>query len=239
MVIGAVEKSFLLLEYLAGKNEPVSLGQAAEACGLPKPGTYRILSTLQKLGYAARPPGRREYQIGPRSSRLAGTDPHAILKSSVRPLMRKLRQQLDETLNLGVLSGRNVLYLDFLETSQPLRMMVMPGQNNPYFCTALGRAIVANWTDSALNKFVAETKLFRLTPYTVKTKADLMASIQKAREKGYAEEVDEIVEGVGCLAISLKPMGHPEAALSVAAPLQRLRPAHRRKIASTLLSLFN
>jgi DNA-binding IclR family transcriptional regulator len=228
----SVDKAFVLLEFLAASGRPASLQEVTEAVKLPKPTAYRLLRTLQDLGYVSRPAGSRNYLVGPRTARLASADPHGDLKAQARPLLRRLYEEFNETINLGVLSGTQVLYLDFVETTQPLRFIVTPGQNDPWFCTALGRAVATHLSGRAVEKLVAETRLQPFTPHTVKSKADLLRKIEKGRADGYTEEVEESVPGVCCLAVNLSPLGFPDAAISMAVPTQRLTP--RRKSAILL-----
>ena len=239
MAIAAVEKAFSVLEYLALEAHSVSLAETAEACSLPRPSAFRILGTLQGLGYVSRLPGCRRYSLGPRTSLLSASDPYSQIKRVARPLLKKLHEQFDETVNLGVLSDARVLYLDFIETSQPLRMIVSPGQSDPYYCTALGRAIVSCLPERELDRLVEGTSLERVTPRTVATKTQLRARLRAARELGYAEEIEESVEGVGCLATSLQAIGFPGFAISLALPLQRLRTNNKKKIIAALRSLSN
>lgn len=232
-----MNKAFGLLEFLAAEGRPVSLQAITDAVKLSKPTAYRLLQSLQQLGYVARPSGSRDYLIGPRTARLAAADPYAELKSAARPILRRLHETLNETVNLGVLSGNQVVYLDFLETTQALRFIVTPGQSDPFYCTALGRAIAARLEESQLERLLAKTRLQSLTPQTVKTVPELRRCIQKVRETGIAEEKEESVSGVHCLAVSLAEIGFVDAAISVAIPTQRLTPARKAQLVDSLKTI--
>jgi DNA-binding IclR family transcriptional regulator len=233
----SVEKSLGLLEYLAERAEPVALREITASCSLSKPTACRLLQVLQTLGYVSRPAGTRDYMIGPRAERLAAVDPQARLKAAARPLMVALHDAFNETVNLGVLSRDSVSYLDFIETTQPLRFITTPGQQSPFACTALGRAIASALGDAEIDALVSTAKLPVLTPSTVRTRAELRRRILEARTNGYAEECGESVEGVDCLAVSLSPLGYPHAAVSIAVPAQRLDAKRRKKIIVALKGL--
>ena len=234
----SVEKSFVVLEYLAASGKPASLQEVTDAVKLPKPTAYRLLQTLHALGYVTRSAGSRSYLVGPRTARLASCDPQSGLKAMTRPLLRRLHEELNETVNLGTLSGTQVLYLDYLETTQSLRFIVSPGQSDPWFCTALGRAAAAQLSDMALDRLLAETRLQVLTPRTVGNRAELRRRIRKIREAGYAEEMEESVQGVCCLAVSLAPLGFTAAAISITLPVHRLTPALKASILKTFRAFF-
>ena len=226
----SVEKSFVLLEYLAASGKPVSLQEVTDAVKLSKPTAYRLLQSLHALGYVTRPAGSRSYLVGPRAARLASCDPQSGVKALARPLLQRLHRELNETVNLGTLSGTQVLYLDYLETTQALRFIVTPGQSDPWFCTALGRAVAAQLSDTALDRLLAETRFQVLTPRAAANREELRRRIRKVREAGYAEEREESVQGVCCLAVSLAPLGFAAAAISVALPVQRLTPKRKASI---------
>ncbi len=236
MSASSVEKAFLLLEFLAGAERPVSLNEVTEGARLSKPTACRLLRSLQNLGYVARPAGSRDYLLGPRVARLGSpADPYAALKAAARPLMRRLHEELNETVNLGVLEGAQVVYVDFLETTRPLRYIVTPGESDPYWCTALGRAVAARMPPRELKALLAVTELRRSGP--VGTQAVLLRLLEEARHNGVAEEREEAAEGVSCLAVDLGFCGWPAAALSVAVPLQRLTPRRREAIIRALKAL--
>lgn len=237
MSVSTVEKAFLLLEHLAAAGKPAALNDISTVVGLPKPTTYRLLRSLQNLGYVTRPAGSRDYLIGPRAARLGTSDPAASLKNAVRPLLRRLHVKLNETINLGLLSGTQIHYIDYIETTRPLRYIPTSGEIDPYFCTALGRAIASQLPDDALNQLLNQTVLVRTTMRVPTTREQLRDVILRARELGYAEECEESVEGISCLAVSLAFLGFPDAAISVAVPVQRLTPVHRQEIIDALLAL--
>jgi len=231
----SIHKAFHVLEFLAKSHEPVALSEVAGACALPKPSAVRLLRILQSLGYADRARGSREYCIGPRVVELAGADPNAILKRQVRPLLEHLYKQLNETVNLGVLSGQRIVYIDFIETTRPLRMIVAPGSDDPWFRTALGRAIASSHSASDLKRLLDAASLTaKESGKRSFSSARLQADLKKFRFEGFAEEREESVEGVGCLAVSLDGLGFPMAAISISLPLQRL-PAPRKQLIVNLL----
>lgn len=189
------------------------------------------------MGYVTRPAGSRDYLVGPRAARLSASDPSASLKAAARPLLRRLHAKLNETVNLGVLSGTQIHYVDFIETTRPLRYILTPGETDAYFCTALGRAIAAQMSDAALDQLLDSTVLIRTTPRAPRSKAHLREIIARTRQVGYGEENEEAAEGISCIAVSLAFLGFPEAALSIAVPVQRLTPNHKQEIIDALLAL--
>jgi len=233
--MSSVEKAFAVLEAVASRPGPVSLAEVTQAVRLSKPTVCRLLHQLEGLGYVARAGGSRDYRIGPGVGRIGGGhDPYREIKAAARPLLRRLHGALNETVNLAVLEGTQVLYLDYIETTQPLRYILRPGESDPYHRTALGRAIAARLDPQAWAALLA------LTPFAPgdRTPEAFAQEIERCRREGIATESGEAAEGVTCLALSLAPLGYPQAALSVAIPLQRLTPALRERASAALHGLF-
>lgn len=233
----SIAKAFELLEHLAAANRALSLQEVVDGVRLPKPTACRLLRTLHDLGYVSRPPGGRDYLVGPRTARLAAADPHAAIKAVAIPHLKTLHETFNESTNLAVLSGQEVLYLKVLETTQALRFSLPPGGRDPYYRTALGRATAAKLPEARWKKLLAETQIEPLTPRTVRSRRALQAHIAKTRRLGYAEEIEESVAGVTCLAADLGGLGFPEAAISLAVPIQRLTPERRTAIIRGLKAL--
>jgi len=233
----SIAKAFELLEHLAEAGRALSLQEVVASVRLPKPTACRLLRTLHDLGYVSRPAGGRNYLVGPRTARLAASDPHAAIKSAAFPHLKALHETFNEATNLAVLSGHEVLYLKILETTQALRFTLSPGDSDPYYRTALGRAAAARLPEEQWQRLLAETQIVPLTSRTVKTRTALHACILKARRLGYAEEIEESVEGVSCLATDLGALGFPEATISIAVPVQRLAPRRKSAIVKALKSI--
>jgi DNA-binding IclR family transcriptional regulator len=98
------------------------------------------------------------------------------------------------------------------------------GYTAPAYCTGVGKAMLAFLSPEELDKFFAMTQLVALTPHTLHTRADLEASLRRARRKGYATDNEEHEPGVACIgAPILGRRGEVVAAISVAGPVSRMK----------------
>ena len=232
----SIHKAFRLLEFLAGRPQPASLAEASLACGLPKPSAFRLLKVLHSLGYVEKFAGMRRYGLGAHAAQLAGADPHAALKQHARPILEKLHAQLDETVNVAVLSHQRIVYAECLETTRPLRMIVSPGSWEPWYLTAIGRAVAAFLPPTEQEELLASTDFREPAADRSRLSAQILArDLRRFRRQGWAEENEAAVLGVGCLAVPLASLGFPLAAISVAVPLGRLTSGRRREITALLL----
>ncbi len=230
MSIAVIEKTFRVLETLSRFEEPVPLLRLASSVKLPKPTAYRILQSLAGLGYVAQETGSGHYFTTDRLAGLALRDPHHDLKELARPVMEQLHAWFDETVNLGVLEDLRVRYVSVIETSRSLRWVVRPGRSDPFYCTALGRAIAACLPDAERARCVERVKTERVTARTVTERKAIAAILDDVRRRGWAIEEEETAAGVGCLAMPLEKWGAPHAAISVSVPINRFTAGRRREL---------
>ncbi|MCC6124552.1 MAG: IclR family transcriptional regulator [Pirellulales bacterium] len=236
MSIAVLEKTFLVIEHLAESVEPLSLAVLTRQTALPKPTVHRIVQTLAKLGYVAQDESGR-YFLTPHLVGLTQGSRFRDLKALAIPHMTRLHQQFNETVNLGILDGTQIRYLHVLETTQTLRIMLLPNAADEYFSTAVGRAIAAFLPESQLQTLLKSTALRPITPKTVKTKPLLQRILQDTRARGWAVENEETVLEVICHAVPILQDGYPVAAISITMPKVRATNTRCRQIADALMKV--
>jgi DNA-binding IclR family transcriptional regulator len=231
MSIAVLDKTFSILEVLARTGRHLALAELAEESRLPKPTVHRILRSLRDLGYVAQSDERGAYRLAERLGSLRTHGRDELLRQKARPVMERLQARFDETVNLGVLEGLFVRYVDVLETSQPLRWIVKPGARDSFHTTALGRAVVAGLPEEQQRRLVH--KAAPRGPRRTK----LVQELADTRQRGYALEEEETVTGVACVAVPLDWLGEPLAAISVAVPVHRYPARQRAALVAALLDV--
>lgn len=237
MSISVVGKTFSVLEVLARTGQSLTLAQLVEESRLPKPTVHRILVSLRALGYVMQEGRGGAYELSPRLASLKESDRDEAVRSKALPLMRRLHGQFDETVNLGVLEGVYVRYAHVIETTQALRWIVKPGARDLFVTTALGRAIVATLPAETQSRLVAKACALLPTRGRKAARAAAEKELAAARRRGSALEEEETVAGVACVAVSLRHLGEPLAAVSISAPVHRLDGARRAALIAALSPL--
>jgi IclR family acetate operon transcriptional repressor len=233
--IAVVGRTLDLLEALAAADEPMGTTEFARQLGMTKSAVFRILATLEERAYVTKDPVTARYSLGPRLASLgeralAGID----LRHVARPAMERLHAAFGETVNLGVLDGNDIIYLDMVESTHGLRMSARVGSRHPAHSTALGKAMLAFLPEEHLEARLSRP-LTAQTSHTVTNPAALREQLRAARARGVAEEVSENEEGARCLGVALFDLrGHPTAALSVSAPETRINDDRAAAIARAL-----
>ncbi len=237
MGVEVVRKTFAVLEALAAASAPTPLNTLTARVKLPKPTVYRILRSLEELGYAAQEGGGGSWLTTARLASLGRGSERNDLKRRVAGHLERLHRQFNETVNLGVLDGADVRYLHVLETTQPLRLMVRPDAVDPFYCTSLGRAIVAHLPDIERDALIERAEFKPVTENTVRSKAALRRILDEVRRNGYAVDDEENDVGVICLGAPIMEAGLPVGAISLSLPKTRLTPSRRKEIIAALTIL--
>jgi IclR family pca regulon transcriptional regulator len=142
--VQSVERAFSILETFDERHPTRTAAEIAEAAGLARPTTYRMLQTLRRLGYVRNVNGR--FEVTPRVLRLgAGYLGRDSIAARAQPTLDAVSEQLGEHIAIGVLDGDEVITLAAANSPQSryLAVAVQVGQRLPAAQTSLGRILVA------------------------------------------------------------------------------------------------
>lgn len=224
-------KAFALLEAMAGCPEGRPLGQLAAAVGTTKPSAHRVLNSLVHLGYIEKA-GAGIYRQTPQVSRLLfGAHIRRMLETG-EPLLKQLHTDTRETVNLGVLRQTQVFYLLVLESTLPLRRVVESHSADPFYCTALGRAIVSQLPTEDQERLVKLCQPVARTSETVTSKRELKQILAAAARDGYAVEHDQTDLGVSCIGVPVFDEHGVVGAVSLSLPTARAEQKQLSKLIS-------
>jgi DNA-binding IclR family transcriptional regulator len=214
---------FALLELIAGRDQLVSLPSLVDSTGLPKPTLHRMLVQLEAAGLLQRERDGRHYSSGLRLRRLAE---QLLLNNSLHgarhAVLRRLVDEVGESCNLTAMSGSEVIYLDRVETAEPLRFTLHPGSRVPAHCSASGKLFLAQMSPAQRSRTLAGVPLQRCTPNTLTDIDALEVELAAVRRTGHALDREEFLPGLLCVAVLVpNPDGRSNLAVAVQAPLMR------------------
>jgi IclR family transcriptional regulator, KDG regulon repressor len=198
-----VQKAMNLLEALVRSGQPRRLTELSRQLGLTKPNVYRLLSTLSALGYVQKDPVTSLYsptmkmwEMG--SLLVRDTDLVAV----ANPRLRKLCEETRESVQLTVFDAGFAVYVDKVDSEQPLKAMTAIGSRVPASVTSTGKAMLAWMPPEALDLAFAHVK--RFTPLTLMRRRDIEADLEETRARGYAINRGEFRLGVCGIAVPLR-----------------------------------
>ena len=142
--IKVLDKSLSVLELLLRQDSDMNITEMSEKLGFYPSTTHRILDTLKYWGYVEQDSHTQKYQLGLKALELGMTKLHKMdLVREATPYLEELVNQYNETVHLGALEKKEVMYLAKKESSQTIRMISYIGKRAPLHCTALGKVLLA------------------------------------------------------------------------------------------------
>jgi DNA-binding IclR family transcriptional regulator len=213
----------LTLALLLREGRQFSVKEAAEVLGTAPPTAHRLLTALAHRGFAGQDRDRR-YVAGPVFVPQASPVSTGLLRRLAYPVLEELHDRLAEKVQVMVLSGNNILFVDGIEAvERSLRIGMRVGDEMPAYCSAGGKAILAQLGNADVEA------LYRggLTPWPAARFTSVNAlkrHLATVRRLGYGTSVEETERGVHGLGVSVQaPSGRVVAALTTATPSVRFR----------------
>jgi len=212
-----------VMEALADEKQ-LGVSELAARLDIHKSTVYRFLCSLKVLGYVRQNDENAKYGLSYKILDLAGRILSSIdVRQAARPIMERISDKTRETVHLATLEQTDAIYIDKIDSSQPLRMHSYIGQKIPIHASALGKVLLAWGPKHLLGDLLKKDKLKRFTDTSITEPEALQKEIQKVHSQGYAEDREESVPGVRCVAAPiLDREGSVVAALSISIPSQRV-----------------
>lgn len=221
-----------IIEALAQAQE-LSLSELARRLGVAKSTTHRTCAVLARRGLVDRTADRR-YRLGVRLVEFGhlATERTAV-RDQALPLLVELRNTLEETVQVGVPAGADVVYVERVEGQQALRYSTN-SRRSPLHRSSAGKVL------AAFNPELAEARLRAGLPpstgYTIVVPELLLAELAHVRGRGYARSVEETELGMSSLAVPVRDSvaGTVVAAISMVGPTARVVGDHETRHIRTL-----
>ena len=212
-----------LLDTLSQQQAGISLSALADQLALPKASVMRLLQALEGQAYVMRDPGTSIFTLGPRALALGLRSVQAAsVAKRYRPLLSALVERLGETCNLTTREGEQVLYVDRVETTEPLRMTLPPGTRVPLHCTASGKLFLSQMPPPDCQALLSTLRLERKTAQTLTQQAQLLAEIERTRKRGIGVDNEEFITGMVAIAVPVRDAkGHCVATVACHTPTAR------------------
>ncbi|WP_073391901.1 IclR family transcriptional regulator [Jatrophihabitans endophyticus] len=208
---GSTPKALALLDALAASASPVQLAALAATCGLSKPSTHRVLSTLRDAGWVRAHEGGL-YSLGSDAFAFAARAGQA---SSVTAVLTRLRDEVGHTVHAGLVAEDVVVYTHKVDGHDQFAMRSRVGGTMPLHSTGIGKALLAFGPSERVDAVVARG-LARRTPNTITAAARLRRELAAVREQGYAVDDEENEQNIRCVACPVpSPDGRPVTAVSI------------------------
>lgn len=222
--IRSVAKALSILDLLARNGREMSLSEISGEMGSAKSTVHGLLVTLKDFHYVEQESFGGKYRLGIRLFEMGNIVANSWdVRRIAAPHIERLVDELEETVHLAVLNEDRVLYIDKRESRRSIRIVSQVGMRLPAHCSGVGKALLAYLPPAQLQRLVASQGLPSFTSNTITDLRRLEEELELIRERGYAVDNEEIMEGLRCVAAPIRNnSGVVCAAISVSGPVARL-----------------
>lgn len=220
---GTLGKAVAVLETVALADRPMRFTDVLAVSGQPRGTLHRQLTHLVQEGLLELRPDH-SYMPGLRLLKLASASwARNEFRAVAAPFLEALHGETGETVHLGVLRGREIIYLDKVESRQAVRMNSQIGNASPAYCTGVGKAALSVLDEEALGVILSDMPFRRFTPQTITDRPALLAELDAVRRDGIAFDREEHEPGIRCVAAPVYDAGRAlVAGVSVTGPAYRV-----------------
>jgi IclR family KDG regulon transcriptional repressor len=213
-----IERAFAVIECFSPKHSDLTLQEIADRIGLAKSTTFRLVGSLEKLGYLLRLPDRR-YSLSLQFARLAGIAGRNLdIRRLMRPVLEDLVMASGENVSLNCVRGRFRHCVDVARSKVPLIGMNKPGEDLPLGLGAASMVLMAHMSPPVLRGVIA--------PAAAAAKCsmkELNSILETTRLQGYAVSHGGGVRLLtGIAAPIFDTNGSVEYALTIVVPTSRV-----------------
>jgi len=235
----SIDKVLDLLEFLSVNEQDAGVTEINKKLHMGLSTIHRMLTTLKSRGYVIQNLDTRKYRLGIKLFELG-----CVVQSTkglvgiTKHYLKQLSQSTNETVNLALLEGKEVVYLDTIKSQEVLRTEIIAGTRTPAHCTALGKALLAfisDWEFKSLYK--SDESVSTLTSKSISSLEELKKSLKKVKKQGYAVDMEEYKIGINCIGVPIFSKNGVIAAISITGPASRFTIDEMEKVKGKLLTI--
>jgi len=222
--VQSLDRALNLLEQIARHEQGITLSDVATATALPPSTAHRLLKSLEAREFVRHDSERGLWFVGVRAFTVGSAFVRVRdIVAIARPVMRRLVDDVDESVNLAVLDGDQPVYLSQIECRQMIRAHALPGARAMAHCSGVGKALLAALPEAQTVAILRRAGLPALTAKTITRVDDYIQALADVRRNGFAVDDEEQSLGMRCVAAAIHDEnGDPVAAVSLTGPSARL-----------------
>ncbi|MHB1654225.1 MAG: IclR family transcriptional regulator [Desulfitobacteriaceae bacterium] len=222
-IVQSVDRAIAILS-LFRKHRSLGITQIANEMGLAKSTVYGLAATLEKNHFLQQNTSTGSYSLGIGLFEMGELFSQRLdLRREAAPVMHELVDKYSETVQISILDGREVVYLDLIEGSNALKFSAGIGSRAYANCTATGKVMLADLPDEALDGMYSDEPLPIRTPRSIQSLVSLKEHLKLVREQGYSIDDEEFEVGVRAVSVGIRNhQGKVIAAISLGGPATRV-----------------
>ena len=217
-ILSSVSNALSVLEIFDKDNPELGVTEIAKILGIHKSIAFRLVKTLEVHNWLNQTEQRKyclslkAFEVGSQVITRLG------LGVGIQPILEELAGKTGESVNVGVMDGTDIMYVNKITPKKILRVEVQIGVRMPAHCTAMGKIILANLPVAQRKAYISTLKTLPVpTSRTIKDPEKLNRDLSKVKEQGFAWSTGELFPEICCVAAPIRDTtGNIVAALSIA-----------------------
>ncbi|MFB5677400.1 IclR family transcriptional regulator [Paenibacillus terreus] len=186
-----VVKSMDLLNLFLTSSK-LSLNEMVNLTGMPKTSVHRMAGSLEDMGFLHKDEDG-SYSLGLLFLQFGQLVADRLdIRQTALPVMKALRDDVQEAVNLIVKDGSESLYVEKLESTQPVRLYTRIGRRAPLYAGACSRILLAYQPEREIEQYLSEIELKPIGTGTITDKKQLRSTLRESRRKGYSISHSEL-----------------------------------------------
>lgn len=219
-LVPALDRGLRVLCEIGRQEQAIGAPELARRLSMPRTTVFRMLATLEQLGFIERAANGRDFSLGMAVLRL-GFDKLASLELTQlgSPLLERLRDEFNYSCHLVVRDETHVVYVAKAAAQSPMASSVNVGTRLPAHATVLGRVLMADMSLAELQALYPQGSLTRRSAFTPGSIEELHQLLAQDRERGYAMQDGFFESGISTIAAPVRQAsGDIVAALGLTIP---------------------
>ena len=223
LMVNSVEKAFRVLSAFGRQHQTLNLSQVASETGMDVSAAQRFTHTLTKLGYLYKDAQTKRFELTAKTLDLG----YHFVRSSrlldrAMPYLMHLSKETEETVNLTVREGTEIIFVSRFLSRHVLNTDVIIGTRMPAYCTAPGIAMLSRLPENEAMAIIDASDLKAHTPSTTWRRDALREKLRQSAAQGYATAFEEVYLGDASIAaVVVDHHGRPEGAVNIATSTSR------------------
>ncbi len=221
--VQSIDRAVAILECFSENRRELKLSEIAYMLDLNKSTVHGILNSLKYHRFIDQDEITKKYRLGIRFIEYGELVINSMdMRDIAYPIIEDICERIEETVHVAMLDGFDVVYVEKKECNKSIKTSTKIGARIPAYITADGKIILSYLDDDKLNEYVPE-KIKKLTPNTITDRNKLLKVLHEMKNKGYATDNEEVVQGISCVAAPIiEHTGRVRFSLSITGPTVRM-----------------
>lgn len=239
--IPILEKGMQVIELIAKHQKGLTVQEMVNSLEYSKTSIYRIVCSLEEMGYLRKSAESNSFSITKKLFKigLSSLGTTTIIEHAYDP-MRRLRDELRETVVLGTLMGTKIVILEQVIGSHHFSFILKPGMGVCLHASAPGKSMMAHIGEEERDEILSKIEYIPFTDNTITNTPDYIKEIKQVKSCGYGLDMGEELTGVRCIGAPIfNQAGKVAAAIWITGPAERLSDEAIKDYSKTVVACAN